>query len=112
MWDETLADEGVGYVGHERWAFHTAGELAVAYPESPGRPRGLYFVDAATRRARLVSASDYDWRCNISRDGAWAVVDTVRPHHRPKEDDGRTISDIVLVHMQPGRRRWLARSHA
>jgi hypothetical protein len=111
MWDETLADEGVGYVGHERWAFHAAGELVVAYPESPGRPLGLYFIDAATKRARLISASGYDWHCNISRDGAWAVVDTARPTRRPREADGRTISDVVLVNMQTGERYWLARSH-
>lgn len=111
MWDEVLPDSGVAYVGHERWAFHKTGCFAVAYPVSPGHPRGLYFVDAATRRGSLVSASDYDWHCNVSRDGVWAVVDTMRPPHRRTESDGRNISDIVLIHVPTGRRRWLARSH-
>ena len=111
LWDETLADKGVGLVGHERWAFHTSGALAVAYPESDGRPRGLYFVDATSRHAVLVSASDYDLHCNISRDGKWAVVDTKHPPHRAQEADGRSISDIVLVNMSTGKRQWLARSH-
>ena len=111
LWDET-AERGTLIAGHERWAFHRAGALVVAFPASTGRPRGLYFVDAAAGRAGLVSASDYDWHCNISRDGRWAVVDTTMAHGARREPDGRVISDVVLVDMQRGRRHWVARSHA
>ena len=111
LWDETAA-QGTLIVGHERWAFHRAGALVVAFPASTGRPRGLYFVDAAAGRAELVSASDYDWHCNLSRDGRWAVVDTTVSHGAMREPDGRVISDVVLVDMRRGRRYWVARSHA
>ena len=111
LWDEK-GDVGDLIVGHERWAFHRAGALVVAFPASRGRPRGLYFVDAVAGHTALISASDYDWHCNVSRDGRWAVVDTTVAHGAKLEPDGRTISDIVLVDMQHGRRFWLARSHA
>ncbi len=111
LWDEK-GEMGDLIVGHERWAFHRAGALVVAFPASKGRPRGLYFVDAVAGRTGLVSASDYDWHCNVSRDGRWAVVDTTVAHGARLEPDGRTISDVVLVDMRSGRRSWLARSHA
>lgn len=112
LWDERAPDGGSLLVGHARWAFHRTGALVVAYPSSQGHPRGLYFVNAAARKAELVSSSDYDWHCNISRSGRWAVVDTKPPQNRKTEDDGRVISDIVLVNMATGRRHWVARSHA
>ena len=68
LWDEK-AETGPLLAGHERWAFHRTGALVVAYPSSEGRPRGLYFVDPVARRVDLVSASEYDWHCNISRSG-------------------------------------------
>lgn len=112
LWNEIAADGHSLLAGHERWAFHAAGALVVAYPGSEGHPQGLYFVDAPARKARLVSASSYDWHCNISRDGVWAVVDTKPPRGRAREADGRAISDIVLVHVPTGQRQWVARSHA
>jgi hypothetical protein len=98
MWDETLAHDGVGYVGHERWAFHMTGAVAVVYPPT-------------TKQGTLISASDYDWHCNINRAGSWAVVDTFRPPRRPTEADGRTITDVVLVDVATGGRLVLAKSH-
>lgn len=112
LWNEIAADGHSLLAGHERWAFHAAGALVVAYHGSSGHPQGLYFIDAATRTAKLISASSYDWHCNISRDGVWAVVDTAPPSGRTREADGRIISDIVLVHIPTGQRQWIARSHA
>ncbi len=111
LWHEKAAGSGVLLAGHERWAFHQTGALVVAYPESTGRPRGLYFVDPVAGVTSLVSASNYDWHCNISRSGKWAVVDTKTPKTRPREADGRRISEIVLVDMKTGQREWLVRSH-
>ena len=112
LWDERAPNGGTLLAGHARWAFHRTGAVVVAYPSSQGRPRGLYFVNALTRNAELISPSSYDWHCNISRTGAWAVVDTLPPQNKRTEDDGRIISDIVLVNVATGRRHWVARSHA
>lgn len=110
LWSERDAETNLLLVGHERWAFDRTGAYAVAYRSSKGGPRGLYFVDALTYQAHLVSASDYDWHCNVSRDGQWAVVDTMEPRGLRKHK-GR-VSDIVLVDVKTGRRRWVARARA
>jgi hypothetical protein len=112
MWNEAGSKEGVLFAGHERWAFHTAGALVVAFGFSPGNARGLYFVDARTQAASLISESQTDWHCNISRRGRWAVVDTLQLKGSEFEEDGRRISDVILVDMQTGQRTFLARSHA
>lgn len=111
LWNEIAANGKPLIVGHERWAFHTTGALVVAYPDKLGHPCGLYFIDVPALDVRLVSASSYDWHCNISQDGQWAVVDTSPPHGRRQEDDGKIISDVVLVHIASGQRQWIARSH-
>lgn len=101
-------------IGHERACFHTGSLLTIAYGVSVGGPRGLYevFFDR-TRSPRLVSEGNRDWHCNVSRDGRWAVVDTTGPHDQPGKgwDEATDISDIVLVDMNTGERRAIARSH-
>lgn len=101
-------------LGHERACFHAASELVIAYGVSVGGPRGLYEVPFEPGRPmRLVSEGDRDWHCNVSRDGRWALVDTTGPHDAPGRgwDDAGDVSDVLLVDMQTGRRRLLARSH-
>lgn len=98
-------------VGHERWCFHDLSAVAVAYGQSPTGPRGLWQV-RPDGRPRLVSGSDRDWHCNISCDGRMAVVDTTGPHDEPGVgwENNRGISDILLVDMESGNRRFIARS--
>lgn len=111
LWNQKIGTE-ILFCGHERWAYHTTGALVVAYRHSPGRPRGLYFVDPVQKANVLISASDYDWHCNLDRRGRFAVVDTLPPAQKLREDDGRLISDIVVIDMKTGARHWVARSHA
>jgi hypothetical protein len=101
-------------IGHELWAHHADSGLAVAYVGSLGRPRGLYEIFADGRPARLVSEGDRDWHANLSRDGRWAVVDTSAPLDQPQIefDPAGAGSDIVLIDMQTGHRRVLARTLA
>jgi hypothetical protein len=117
LWNQQSAT-GPLYVGHERWMFDRTGIVAVAYPRSPGSPRGLYYVDPIEKTEKLISESNCDMHCNIDRSGKWAVVDTLSAWAKPKspkgpdaEPDGRGISDIVLINCATGKRYWLARSH-
>jgi hypothetical protein len=61
-------------IGHERAMFDRLSMIAVAYAESPGTPRGLYEINFQDNQARLISESNRDLHCNVSRDGRWAVV--------------------------------------
>lgn len=118
LWDQQTPS-GSLHVGHERWAFHRAGAYAIAYPGSPGRPQGLYFVDAATKSASIVSEAECFLHCNVDHAGRWAVVDTANMAYRPlgqktglrQEADGRSIADVVLVNVITGKQYWVARSH-
>ncbi|MFG3241302.1 oligogalacturonate lyase family protein [Streptomyces sp. NPDC048157] len=107
-------DGGTLAVGHERWMFHDLGAVVCAYGESEAGPRGLYAVHPDGRAARLVSAGERDWHCDISRDGRWAVVDTTGPLDAPGRgwQNAGQVSDIVLVDMATGVRTPLARTAA
>lgn len=99
-------------VGHERWCWHAASAVTVAYGVSPHGPRGIYEVPAFGP-ARLVSGGDRDWHVNVSRDGRTAILDTTGSLDCSgagwANSDGR--SDVVLVDMASGARTWLARTH-
>ncbi len=99
-------------VGHERWCFHKTAALAVAYGDSAAGPRGLYEIFVDGHSPRLVSEGDRDWHCNISRDGAFAVVDTTGSYAFPgkgwENNDHR--SDVILIDMITGIRRHLFRT--
>lgn len=100
------------YVGHERAMFDKPACVCIAYGASPSAATGLYEIGFDGKSSRLVSASDRDWHCNISRDGKWAVVDTTGPHDAPGrgwEDAGR-VSDVLAVNMRTGARAFLHRS--
>ncbi|MDR1281514.1 MAG: hypothetical protein LBK99_11915 [Opitutaceae bacterium] len=132
-WHASLAPEGrpvfeqkdaggqVFYVGHELLMHHKLAALAVVFGSSPGKPRGLYEIDIAgaaaghESTARLVSEGLRDWHCNISRDGRWAVVDTMGasdeaggPPAGWSKDGG--VSDVVAVDIRTGARRFLCRT--
>jgi hypothetical protein len=101
------------FTTHDRWAFHETCLLTVVYPGSPGGPRGLWQVWPDGRRPpRLVSEGDRDWHCDISRDGHFAVVDTNPVYDWPgcPWDGEPGNSDIILIDMQTGERRFLART--
>lgn len=97
-------------VGHERWCFHAAEAVTVAYGVSPHGPRGIWVVPAEGP-ARLASAGERDWHVNVSRDGRTAIVDTTGSLDCPGSgwsgNDG--LSDLVLIDLASGRRSWLAR---
>lgn len=101
-------------LGHERWCFHDRSALVVAYGISPGRVRGIYEVFPDGRPSRLVSEGDRDWHVAPSQDGRWAAVDTTGPHDAPgkgwENNDANASSDILILDMRTGRRRFLARS--
>lgn len=96
-------------VGHEAWAYHDLTAFCVAYPHSPGSPRGLYQVFADGRPPVCARASDNYWHCGFSRDGNWAVVDTAGPHDGIPAGDG--VTDIVLIELGSGKETTLYRSH-
>ncbi len=99
-------------VGHERWCFHERAALAIAYGVSPHGPRGVWKL-SPYHEPRLISEANRDWHCNVSRDGRFAVVDTTGPFDAPGcgwEGHGG-VSDILLIDMQSGERRFVARSH-
>lgn len=110
------------YIGHELAMHHKLAMLAVAYGNSPGSPRGLYEVEAlgdeAQQQVRLLSEGNRDLHCNISRDGRWAVVDTMGPSDAPGPPldgwitvkDG-SVSDVLIVNLETGARQFLVRSH-
>jgi hypothetical protein len=75
LWNQKSATGGDLLVGHEVWCRHDLSLLVVAYPASPGMPRGLYQV-RPDGTSRVVRASDNYVHCNVSRDGRFAVVDT------------------------------------
>ncbi|HLL88198.1 MAG TPA: hypothetical protein VK324_02745 [Tepidisphaeraceae bacterium] len=93
---------------HDRCAFDELAYYTIVYPDSPGGPRGLWLVPVDGRPPRLVSASPNDWHCDVTRDGKWAVVDTIGPWGDPR---GAGHS-IVLVEVATGRRQELARCHS
>ena len=99
------------YIGHERWCFHEASAVTVAYGACPVGPRGLYKVYAdPNRHAKLISESNRDWHCNVSRDGKLCVVDTTGPFDAPGKgwENAQGQNDIVLVDAQTGKRTKLA----
>lgn len=100
-------------MGHERACWHAPSLLVPAFGHSPVSGAGLYEVFFDQRPPRFVGPSDRDWHCNVSRDGQWAVVDTTGPHDVPGKgwEQAADISDIMLVHVESGRRDFLARSH-
>jgi hypothetical protein len=75
LWDQRSPSGGELLVGHEVWCHHDLSVLVVAYPASPGSPKGLYQV-RPDGTSRLVQAGDDYRHCNVRRDGRYAVVDT------------------------------------
>ena len=86
---------------------------------APGHPQGLYYVDAVKREGTLITELNCFLHCNIDHSGTWAVIDTAgTAYYQPgqargasTEPDGRSIADIVLIHVPSGRQFWVARSH-
>ncbi len=108
-------------VGHERCMFDKASLLTIAYADSSCVSRGLYEVDF-DGTVRLVSQSNSDSHCNVSRDGRWAVVSSLTPidlssdsidfcRRTPadwtRSDKDYVISDISVVNLRSGARRFL-----
>lgn len=131
---DQVAKDGKAYVvSHERAMFHKSALLTIAHGSSAATPRGLYEV-GFDGKTRLISESNRDFHCNISRDGRWAVVSLqgsaddqvpgVSAAFRGMETPARTpptwlkktgagafdISDIQLVDMRTGRRAFLFRA--
>tara|TARA_B100000683_G_scaffold260054_1_gene284458 strand:+ start:381 stop:1493 length:1113 start_codon:yes stop_codon:yes gene_type:complete len=100
-------------VGHERWCYHEAAAITIAYGVSPAGPRGLYHINPhADQPARLISEGDRDWHCNVTRDGKHMVVDTTGPSDEPGSGwhNAKGVSDVLHVNPQTGYRTLLART--
>ncbi|MGO4682107.1 hypothetical protein [Hyphomicrobium sp. 2TAF46] len=105
------------HIGHERAMFHKPAMLVVAYGTSSAMPRGLYEVEF-NGNVRLISESNGDLHCNISRDGRWAVVSLQGKYDlmdtRPTPDwlnsEGKYgFTDVAIVSMRTGARFFLYR---
>lgn len=116
-WHETEAPEGRQlfaqkdsqnrdlYTGHERALYNRRTLATVVFPHSPGSPRGLYEV-GFDRSIRCVSedpmpGSTGDSHCNISRDGRWAVMDTL---------EAGQVSHIYAINFSTGARVLLCKT--
>lgn len=117
IFEQKRADGKIFVVSHERAMFHKNAMITIAHGSSSATPRGLYEVgfDGSTR---LLSESNQDFHCNISRDGRWAVVSlqsTRQPDGRRAPGDwlrsplGYGESDVELVNLRNGKRRFLFR---
>ncbi|RRJ95038.1 alpha/beta hydrolase [Opitutaceae bacterium TAV4] len=119
IFDQKAPDGLSLHVGHELAMHHKPAALAVAFGHSPGSPRGLYevgFTPTATNPvpyARPLSPGARDWHCNISRDGRWAVVDTMGPDSDQAAPSDwvskESESDIIAVNLRTGARQFLHR---
>ena len=106
-------------IGHERAMFNKAALVVVAYgTESDAKPCGLYEV-GFDGTVRLISESNRDFHCNISRDGRWAVVSLQGAFDHldsTAESNWRTqggmygFSDVMVVNMSNGKRQFLYRA--
>ena len=103
------------HVGHERAMFHKPAILTIAYGTSSATPRGLYEV-GFDGTVKLISESNRDFHCNITRDGTWAVASLQGRYalkdRRPTPDwinsEGKFgFTDVGLVSMATGRRAFL-----
>lgn len=118
LFRQILADGKKFDVGHERAMFDRPGLLVVAYgSHSDARPCGLYEV-GFDGTVRLVSESNRDLHCNVSRDGRWAVVSLQGTHDRLDLRATRDwidpvlgygISDVMVVNLRNGARQFLYR---
>lgn len=98
-------------VGHERWCYHETSAITVAYGVSPAGLRGLYRISPQPdESAKLISQSDRDWHCNVTRDGRHMVVDTTGPWNLPGcgWENANGNSDVVHVDPDTGNRHLLA----
>lgn len=105
-------------VGHERAMFNKPALVVIAYGNRGNAlPRGLFEV-GFDGSVRLVSESNLDMHCNISRDGRWAVVSLIGTNDpsRKRPDPnwlntglGYGFSDVMLVNMRTGQRQFLYR---
>lgn len=95
-------------LGHERWMFHRAAAIVVAYGDGPS-PRGVWELPTDDRAPRLLSAGERDWHCGISRDGTRIIVDTTGPVETPGIGwtDAGDRSTLVLIDVADGSRRTL-----
>lgn len=120
VWHEKLAPSGRNVfdqkqtgnshfleIGHERWCFHDASGLVVAYGSNPVEQRGVYEIHADGRPPKFIYNGPA-LHVNISHNGRWAVVDTMSPHDEP--NGYWQISDVLAIDMQTGASKYLARS--
>jgi hypothetical protein len=89
---QTGAGNGLGLnVGHERPMFNKAALVTCAYITSNGTPKGLYEVGFDNTIRNIYTGDSL--HCNISRDGKWAVFDTIGDWVR---------GDVVVVNFATG----------
>lgn len=115
-----LKSDGTKFdIGHERAMFSEPALVVIAYgSQSDAQPCGLYKV-GFDGSVKLISESNRDFHCDVSRDGRWAVVSLQGTHDslqdRPvgnwrSHAAGYGYSDVMLVNMKSGKRQFLYRA--
>lgn len=117
LFEQKLSDGSIFVLSHERAMFNKRAMITIAHGSSSATPRGLYEV-GFDGSVRLISQSNRDFHCNISRDGRWAVVSLQGTQNlngdRPERnwlhsDISYGESDVELVNMKNGRRLFFFR---
>ncbi|MDO4292557.1 MAG: oligogalacturonate lyase family protein [Eubacteriales bacterium] len=86
--------------GHEMWSFDGKGMYFVKYISATILPRGVWYVDQASKKAKSIAESYPYWHVGVSPDGRYLAADTQEPTGK---------SDIVLIDLETGEEKVLAR---
>ena len=87
--------------GHEAWAPDGKGMYFVKYPVSPVPPKGICYVDIATRDVKLLYSGFPYWHVGSSPDNKYLLADTYEDPCRvvviDKSDHTETVIDAVNI---------------
>lgn len=75
--------------GHEMWSPDGKGMYFIKYISSTILPKGVWYIDLATREAKCIADGYPYWHVGVSPDGIHLAADTQEP--------GQNYSDIILI---------------
>jgi len=93
--------------GHEMWAPDGKGMYFVKYPVSLTQPKGICYVELATREIKLVASGFRYWHVGVSADGKKLVADTHPDWETLSPGD---VSEVVCVDLERGSETPVARA--
>jgi len=82
--------------GHEMWAPDGKGLYFVKYANSPIKPAGICYVDAATGHSQVLYSGYSYWHVGVSSDGRWLLADTL-----PQSG----FTGVVIIDLESGTER-------